>query len=302
MREPRQAEGVTPSKSPLWTDAYRRALLADFCFFGGAQALTPIIPLYVYSFDASDVTVGIAAGVFMGVAVVLRPLTGWLVDAYGRRSVFTVFATLFALAGLGLPLWPAILPLIFFRFLQGIAWSAAVTASTTLQSDVIPAARRGEGIGYVSSVRNLATAIAPAAALFIASRLDIVHALWFVVATGVLGAASVFFVRETFVRPASLPLFQWRRLIEKSALAPAFVSSAMMFVFSGIVTFVPLDAQRRTIGDPAVFFLVFSLMLMVIRPLAGRWSDTVANRAVIIIPGLLSIAAAVETVVADAAA
>ncbi|NQV80120.1 MAG: MFS transporter, partial [Alphaproteobacteria bacterium] len=136
MRESREQEGGAPSESPLWTNAYRRALVADFCFFGGAQALTPIIPLYVYSFDASDVTVGIAAGVFMGVAVVLRPFTGWLVDACGRRFVFTVFAALFALAGLGLPLWPAILPLMFFRFLQGIAWSAAVTASTTLQSDL----------------------------------------------------------------------------------------------------------------------------------------------------------------------
>jgi len=293
MRESHEQQDGAPSDSPLWTSAYRRALVADFCFFAGAQALIPIIPLYVYSFDASDVTVGITAGVFMGVAVALRPFTGWLVDAYGRRAVFIVFATLFAVAGLGLPLWPAILPLIFVRFLQGIAWSAAVTASTTLQSDVIPPARRGEGIGYVSSVRNLATAIAPAAALFIAGRLDIGHALWFAVVIGVFGAAAVFFVRETFQRPVSPPPFRWRRLMEKSALAPAVVSAAMMFVFGGIVTFVPLDAQRRTIGDPALFFLVFSLMLMVIRPLAGRWSDRVANRGVIIIPGLLSIVAAV---------
>ena len=66
----------------------------------------------------------------------------------------------------------------------------------------------------------------------------------------------------------------------------------MMFVFGGIITFVPLDAQRRPIGDPAMFFVVFSVMLMVIRPIAGRWSDIVANRGIIIVPGLLSIAAA----------
>ena len=34
-------------------------------------------------------------------------------------------------------------------------------------------------------------------------------------------------------------------------------------------------------------------MLMVIRPLAGKWSNTLANRGVIIIPGLLTIAGAV---------
>ena len=161
------------------------------------------------------------------------------------------------LAGLGLPLWPAILPVILFRLLQGIGWSAVVTASTTLQADVIPAARRSEGIGYVSSVRNLSTAIAPAAALFIAAKLEIVFALWFVIITGVVGASAVFFVREVYVIPPSRPRLRWRRLVEKPALAPGFISAAMMFVFGGMVTFIPLDAQRRTIGDPAVFFLVF---------------------------------------------
>jgi MFS family permease len=243
--------------------------------------------------EANDVTVGITAGVFMGVAVLLRPFTGWLVDAYGRRLILVVSAVFFALAGLGLPLWPAILPLIFFRLLQGIAWSAVVTASTTLQADVIPPARRGEGIGYVSSVRNLSTAMAPAAALFIADRQDISLALWFVIAIGIVGASAVFLVRETYVRPTSLPRYRWRRLLEKSAVEPADVSAATMFVFGGIVTFIPLDAQRRTIGDSALFFLVFSLMLMVIRPLAGRWSDTIANRSIIIIPGLLFIVGAV---------
>ena len=54
-------------------------------FFGGAQALIPIIPLYVHSLGADDVMVGTAAGIFMGVAVILRPFTGWLVDAYETR-------------------------------------------------------------------------------------------------------------------------------------------------------------------------------------------------------------------------
>ena len=71
----------------MWTDAYRRALIVDFFIFGGAHALLPIIPLYVYSIEASDIKVGIVAGVFMGVAVVLRPFTGWFVDVCGRKPI-----------------------------------------------------------------------------------------------------------------------------------------------------------------------------------------------------------------------
>ena len=273
----------------MWTGAYRRALIVDFFIFGGAHALLPIIPLYVYSIEASDIKVGIVAGVFMGVAVILRPFTGWFVDVCGRKPILIFSVIIFSLAGLGLPLWPAIVPIILFRTLQGFAWSAVVTASTTLQADVIPAARRGEGMGYVSSIRNLSTAIAPAAALFIASQMNITNAIWFIVIITIVGATTVFLVRETYVKPTSFPPFRWNRLIEKSAIAPALVAAAMMFVFGGFVTFIPLDAQRRNIGDPAVFFIVFSLVLMIVRPIAGRWSDLISNRGVIIVPGLMLI-------------
>ncbi len=273
----------------MWTSAYRRALIVDFFIFGGAHALLPIIPLYVYSIEASDIKVGIVAGVFMGVAVVLRPFTGWFVDVCGRKPILIFSVIIFSLAGLGLPFWPAIVPIIFFRALQGLAWSAVVTASTTLQADVIPAARRGEGMGYVSSIRNLSTAIAPAAALFIASQMNITNAIWFIVIITIVGATAVFLVSEAYEKPTSVPPFKWARLMEKSAIAPALVAAAMMFVFGGFVTFIPLDAQRRNIGDPAVFFIVFSLVLMIVRPLAGRWSDLISSRGIIIVPGLLMI-------------
>ncbi|MEE2955714.1 MAG: MFS transporter [Pseudomonadota bacterium] len=267
--------------------------MVDFCIFGGAHALLPIIPLFVYSIEASDIKVGIVAGVFMGVAVVLRPFTGWITDAYGRKPILILSVILFALAGLGLPLWPAIIPIILFRGLQGIGWSAVVTASTTLQADVIPFGRRGEGMGYVSSVRNLSTAIAPAVALFIASQFGIKNAIWFVVIISFVGASTVFLVSEVYKRPKSFPPFRWSGLIERSAVAPALVAAAMMFVFGGFVTFIPLDAQRRNIGDPAVFFIVFSLILMVVRPLAGKWSDLISNRGAIVVPGLLMIVGSV---------
>lgn len=281
----------------MWTKAYLRALIVDFFIFGGAHALLPIIPLYVYATEASDIKVGIVAGVFMGVAVILRPFTGWFVDVYGRRPILIYSVIIFALAGLGLPLWPAFVPIILCRALQGFAWSAVVTASTTLQADVIPAARRGEGMGYVSSVRNLSTAIAPAIALMIASQMDITKAIWFIVILTIVSAATVFLVRENYVTPKSLPSFRWNMLFEKSAISPALIAAAMMFVFGGFVTFIPLDSQRRNIGDPAIFFIVFSLVLMIVRPLAGRWSDSISNRGIIIVPGLVLIVASVFVLV-----
>ena len=84
-----------------------------FYIRGGARLITDY-SLYVYSIEASDIKVGIVAGVFMGVAVVLRPFTGWFVDVSGRKPILIFSVIIFSLAGLGLPLWPAIVPIILF--------------------------------------------------------------------------------------------------------------------------------------------------------------------------------------------
>ena len=60
--------------------------------------------------------------------------------------------------------------LLLIRFIHGFSFGIATTATGTIAADIIPAVRRGEGMGYFATSTNLAMAIGPFLGLMIAQR------------------------------------------------------------------------------------------------------------------------------------
>ena len=142
------------------------------------------------------------ASAFMFSAVILRPLSGLAVDSLGLKTVLIASVALFAAAGAILPLGLAIPGLIGVRILQGIAWSGAPPATNTIMSELIPASRRGEGLGYTSMTRNLGIALGPAMGIYLAEDIGFWAAftLSAALAFAALGVASK--VHSPYVPPA----------------------------------------------------------------------------------------------------
>ncbi len=282
-----KADTSSGSRQALWTLPFLEILATDLIIFASAQMLRPVIPLYVASMGGNKLLVGIVASAFMFTAVILRPLLGLAVDRLGRKTVLLACLGLFAVAGAILPLGLAIPGLIAVRVLQGIAWSGVPPATNTIMSEMIPASRRGEGLGYTSMTRNLGIALGPAMGIYLAEDIGFwaAFALSAVLAFAAMGVGSR--VHSPYVPPAQTKLWSVRGLIEPGALLPASISALMNFVVSGMITFVPLDAQVRNIGSTITFFLAISLLLMVIRPVVGGLSDRLPRRGSLLIPGLV---------------
>ena len=259
----------------------------DFMLIGSGHILIPVIALYVSARGGSESLVGMVASLFMFASIVLRPAAGLAVDVAGGKRVLLLSIGAVALAGAVLPIELALPGLIAVRLIQGFGWACYFPASTTLMSELIPASRRGEGIGYVSMVRNIGVAIGSVAGLFLVERghFDLAFAAAALVTFGAWIIA--WRLRWTPDRPPGALSWSVRGLVEPGAINPSVVSAAMTFVMGGMMTFVPLDAQARDIGSAAAFFLVFTLVLMIMRPLSGRLSDRLHSRGVLIIPGLV---------------
>ena len=135
--------------------------------------------------------------------------------------------------------------------------------------------------------RNLGIALGPAMGIYLAEDIGFwaAFALSAVLAFAAMGVGSR--VHSPYVPPAQTKLWSVRGLIEPGALLPASISALMNFVVSGMITFVPLDAQVRNIGSTITFFLAISLLLMVIRPVVGGLSDRLPRRGSLLIPGLV---------------
>ena len=108
---------------------------------------------------------GTEAGLFLGFltysSAISAPITGALGDRYGKRNMLlmaalalTVFSLLYAVA----PSYQIILGLVL---IHGVFWSCLLSSSSAYMTDIIPAARRAEGLGYSGFASILGVAIAP---------------------------------------------------------------------------------------------------------------------------------------------
>ncbi|MCL4516461.1 MAG: MFS transporter [Firmicutes bacterium] len=295
------------AKPPLWTRNFVLISLANLLVFLGFQMLMPTLPLYVAKLGGQASAIGIVVGVFTISAVAMRPLVGVGLDRWGRMGFLFLGLGVFILSVLSYNLAGAIPVLLGLRLVHGFGWGAYTTSSGTIAADVIPAARRGEGMGYYGLSGNLAMAVAPVLGLFIANRYGFGSLFW---TSATLAFLAIFLAAGIRLQAANNTAITVGAAIpggaggqaprgktaffERSALLPSLVVLLVTITYGGVVTFVTLFAAQRGIRNVGAFFTVFAVVLMATRPFAGVLADKRGFRTVLI-PGLLMVGAGMLT-------
>lgn len=124
--------------------------------------LTPLLPLYLSEFfGASKDSIGVLLSGYVIAALVIRPFSGYIVDSFSRKKVLVLFFFLFSVCFFGYIAAGSLLLFGIARTLHGAPFGAVTVANSTCAIDVLPSARRNEGIGYFGLSNNLAMAVAP---------------------------------------------------------------------------------------------------------------------------------------------
>ena len=169
-------------KPRLWTKDFLIISLSNFLLFISFYIL--MVTLAVYSIDkfhASQSEAGLASSIFVLGAVMVRPIAGKMIDKIGKKKLLMIGLVLFLVMMLlyfpvnSLPL------MLLIRFIHGFAFGIGSTATGTIAADIIPASRRGEGLGYFATSMNLAMAVGPFLGLLISQNFD--QVMIFVVTT-----------------------------------------------------------------------------------------------------------------------
>ena len=90
---------------------------------------------------------------------------------------------------------------------------------------------------------------------------------------------------------ASTQPHQW---VSRTALFPGFIAVCMTVTFGAVVSFLPLFVKATNLGNPGLYFSVYSIVVVVSRPFAGRLSDRF-GRAAVIVPGMVCLTVAMTT-------
>ena len=260
----------------LWT--------ASLLFYLSFQLLVPVVPLYAVGLGAGEAQIGLVTGLFAASAMLLRPVVGQLIDRLGRRPLILLGSAIFIVAPLGYAAVGGLAALLALRVLHGSGMGAGQTATGVAAADLAPIDRRGEAMGVFGLASTFGIMVGPYAGIELYHRLGSTAAFAAAAALAAASLAVAATLPET--RPPSASAARPRGMFSAAALRPSALYLAFYFGYGGVASFLPLFAERERLGNPGLFYTLFALAGLAVRPGAGRLADRLGRR-VVILPALV---------------
>lgn len=267
-----QAAHAGKPAAKLWTRDLVLIILVNLCVFTNHIMSLSTFPFYIQSLGGSEAVAGICAAAFAFVAVIIRPFVGWWLDNGVRKVALVVGLLLLGAAPLGYVFVPVLSMSIAFRMLRGIGLSFSNSTTATVASDVICRPRFAEGMGYFGMATALASAIAPALGLSLMEGFG--FGTLYAVAAGIAGLGLVLFAfvrtRKVNVPKKKLDL---RTIINRDSLPATATILVFMLTFGALENFVAIFAAENSLPSGSIYFIVMSVMLLVVRITLGKLVD-----------------------------
>ena len=264
-----------PTSEKLWNSNYLKVWGANFMIFFSFMLLTPLLPSYLSdTFGADKQTIGIVLSGYTLTALLIRALSGYMVDSFPRRTVMIASYFLFALFFAGYLVAGSLLLFAIVRTLHGAPFGATTVSNSTVAIDVLHPSRRAEGIGYYGLSNNIATAISPSVAILLFSAYQSYDLLfWVALITALIGLASTSSVklREREIVKSDKPLSLDRFILLKGwRQGAAMICYA--FSYGVLVTYVAIYGKEELgiTGGTGLFFLLLSVGLILSRLVGSR--------------------------------
>lgn len=285
-------------KERIWTRNFLIVCLSSFFMFLTFYILATAFPLYVKeSLNGNQQQMGLAITIYVIGGVLIRPFSGQWVDKFGKKKMAVIGLIFFLIACIGYFGAKGIVLFLIIRFIHGMSYAVASTATSTIASSIIPHSRQGEGIGYFSMFMSIAMVIGPALGLFLWKDENINVLL---LGVCVIAALSLLFtlgirmpkekdtLKETVKEPVKMRKgLRWSDVIEPKALPISIVGFFVAFSYSSLSGFIASFTEEIHQSQLAgYFFVAFAIMIVLFRPVIGKVFDKY-NEHVLIYPGIL---------------
>lgn len=240
----------------------------------------PVIPKYAVSQGLSLGQAGILAGGFAIASLVARPLAGYCNDHFGRKRIMIATLVLCGITTAAFSFFGNVLILLIFRLIFGAGYSFFTTILVSCATDYIPDKNIAEGIGYIGLGVALAAAVGPPIGLIALDAIGAVTLFRVMGAVYLISAAIVFFVpviemAETVEMSVSKnkSAFSIFNFIEKKAIIYALLVIPFAFSTGFFNSFISMTAEERSIKGIEIFFIVYAVVMMLLKPISGKFQD-----------------------------
>jgi predicted MFS family arabinose efflux permease len=251
------------------------------------------LPGFLNELGADDLEIGLLFGVTAAAAIAVRPPIGLVMDLRGRRPVILV-GLLVNCAACGLYVTVReIGPWIYaLRVLHGLGEALLFTALFTLAADLVPAARRTEGLALFGVSGVLPIALGGALGDVILAHADYRALFWTAFGFAALALLLAFPLRDaTREGGERAPSRGFLAALGQRDLLPLWwVGFVFSLALAAGFAFLKRFVDDTGLGSVGGFFGAYAAVAVAVRAAGGRLPDRVGPKRVLF-PALAALAA-----------
>ncbi|AJY76145.1 MFS transporter [Paenibacillus beijingensis] len=280
------------SKPKLWTRNFVLFTLSNLLVYLNLQMTTVSLPAYVSQrFGAGSVTVSLIISIFAVSAILTRFFVGKALETTGRKKLLYAALICLLISTAAFYWLPSVLLFILFRFISGIGFGIATTAFGTMVSEIVPARRMGEGMGYFGLSTGLSMALAPVVGIWLLLQYG---------APGLFGVATILVIAAVpliwsiksappirSAPPAPLRTSGMPAWMDRSIAFPCVLNLLLSFTYGGLISYMTLFGTEIGVSNVGWFFLCNALLVILVRPFSGQLFDRKGHQAVLPLGGLM---------------
>lgn len=257
---------------------------SSFLFFGSFNMVLPELPDFMRTFGGESY-IGLHITFFTLTALISRPFSGKLTDTWGRVPVMVFGAAVTAVVSLFYPFFLNIYAFLFIRFIHGFSTGFKPTGTAAYVADIVPANKRGEGMGILSFFGMTGMGIGN----YIGGELANIYTIdtLFYISAGValLSVLVLIGMKETVENKqpfsSSLLKIKMEDIYEPTVITPSMVMLLVTFSFGASLTLAPDMSEALGIENKGLFFSYFTMTSLVSRIIGGTLSDRFGRRIIL---------------------
>lgn len=289
-----------PSRSTIWTRNFTCAMLANFLMSMSHFAVNTLVATYATHLGAGPVLMGFLTGMFFGVALAIRPISGPLMTKVDKRLLMISIFALGSVVNIGYALFRSIPAFVFFRFLHGVQYSFMGALIMTVASDSLPPEKMASGIGVFGVGSAIGQAVGPTIG-YTMERLGqkvfgeeegfTLVFLFAVVATAAAIIPSVLLRPDKRSKEEVQSAGAWyENIVTVHALPATLVNFFLSMASSLYVSYLFNFGVEKGIENINLFFTITAITLVISRIFSGYLTDRYGLKKVVL-PGMVLIIA-----------
>lgn len=234
---------------------------------------------YATAMGSSAMIAGLVSGIYIFGGLCSRIYSGNALERIGWKKTALIFMSIHFISCLLYFLVSDVTLLIIVRFIHGIGFGASANAIVTIASDVLPKKRFGEAFGYFMLGTTLAVGLGPFIGGFAYDFTGSNGCFLLASIFSALALISIYFVDVSAHDPGNNPKdsessFGIDKVFEVSAIPVSLFTALTSLGYISILSFNRLYAAEINLtGAFSWFFIIYCVVLIISRPIAGKVQD-----------------------------